>query len=91
MSGAKPEITVLYFAAASTATNKTTEQIPIPSTGLLLSSLSDLLISRYPGTDLAKVLQTSQWSVDAEMVDDPGLVTLKGDEEVAVIPPVSGG
>lgn len=84
-------ITILYFAAASTATGKTTEQIPIPSSGLPLSSLSSHLASRYPNTGLDKVLQTSQWSVNEEMVDDPASVTLTGGEEVAVIPPVSGG
>ncbi|KXN91735.1 Molybdopterin synthase sulfur carrier subunit [Leucoagaricus sp. SymC.cos] len=84
-------ITLLYFAAASTATGKTIEQIPIPSSGLPLSSLSDHLASLYPSTNLAKVLQTSQWSVNEEMVDEPSSVTLKGGEEVAVIPPVSGG
>jgi molybdopterin converting factor subunit 1 len=85
----QPSITILYFAAVSTATGKTTEQIPIPSSGLPLSSLSSHLASRY--TDLEKVLNTSQWSVNEEMVDDPSSVTLRGGEEVAVIPPVSGG
>lgn len=91
MSTNQRHITVLYFAGASTATKKTTEQIPVPDTGLTLPSLKNLLISQYPGTDLEKVLQSSQWSVDAEMVDDPISVTLRGGEEVAVIPPVSGG
>ncbi|TFK40307.1 hypothetical protein BDQ12DRAFT_680707 [Crucibulum laeve] len=84
-------ITVLYFAAASTATGLTEEIVLIPSNGLPLSSLGDLLISRHLGTDLANVLQSSQWSVDAEMVDEPDSVVLKGGEEVAVICPVSGG
>jgi len=91
MSASQRHITVLYFAGASTATKKTTEQISIPDTGLTLPSLNDLLISRYPNTDLEKVLRSSQWSVDAEMVDEPNSVTFKGGEEVAVIPPVSGG
>ncbi|KAL0954781.1 hypothetical protein HGRIS_003731 [Hohenbuehelia grisea] len=85
------EITVLYFAAASTATQKTTEQIRIPDNGLRLSELGNLLISQYPETNLRDVLQSSQWSVDAEMVDDLDSVVLKGGEEVAVICPVSGG
>jgi len=91
MSASQRHITVLYFAGASTATKKTTEQIPVPETGLTLSSLSNLLISQYANTDLEKVLRSSQWSIDAEMVDDPNSVTLRGGEEVAVIPPVSGG
>ncbi len=91
MSTGKRHITVLYFAGASTATKKTTEQISIPDKGLSLPSLKDLLISQYPNTDLEKVLRSSRWSIDAEMIDDPNPVTLKGGEEVAIIPPVSGG
>lgn len=86
------EITVLYFAAASTATGLTSERIPIASEeGLPLTSLPELLVSRHPNTSLDRILATSQWSVDEEMVDDPSEIVLKGGEEVAVICPVSGG
>ena len=87
------EITILYFAAASTATGLTSERIPLPPTTdpFTLSSLPSLLVSRHPNTPLDKVLEGSQWSVDAEMVDDISKVVLKGGEEVAVICPVSGG
>lgn len=91
MSESSRSITVLYFAAASTATNLTTEIVSIPDGSFFLSSLSGLLVSRHPNTALRKVLEGSQWSVDAEMVDDPETVELKGGEEVAVICPVSGG
>ncbi|EKM78741.1 hypothetical protein AGABI1DRAFT_114344 [Agaricus bisporus var. burnettii JB137-S8] len=85
-------ITILYFASASTATGKSTETLSIPSTGLPLPSLPTLLHSLYPNnTTLIKVLNSSQWSVDEEMIDDPSSVILRGGEEVAVIPPVSGG
>jgi molybdopterin converting factor small subunit len=91
----QPEITVLYFAAASTATGLTSQTIslPLPSSTehFHLSSLGDLLVSLHPNKGLDKILQSSQWSVDAEMVDDPWEVVLKGGEEVAVICPVSGG
>lgn len=91
-SGAPPSITILYFAAASTATGQTVETLTLPSSGPLpLSSLSELLVARYPKTGLDKILKSSQWSVDAEMVDDPSSVFLNGGEEVAVICPVSGG
>jgi molybdopterin synthase sulfur carrier subunit len=91
----QPEIVVLYFAAASTATGLTEERIPIPSLAetpsqFRLSSLPKILISRHPSA-LEKVLQTSQWSVNAEMVGSPEEVVLKGGEEVAIICPVSGG
>lgn len=88
----RPTITVLYFAAASTATGLTVEEVPLPSNeSLPLTSLSALLIARYPGKGLDKILASSQWSVDEEMVDEPEKIVLKGGEEVAVICPVSGG
>jgi len=84
-------ITILYFAAASTETGCSDEHIALPSVPFPLSSLSSLLTSRYPNTNLEKVLERSRWSVDAEMVDDPDTISLKGGEEIAVICPVSGG
>ncbi|KAG6917006.1 hypothetical protein DXG01_004271 [Tephrocybe rancida] len=86
-----PEITVLYFAAASTATNLTEETVPLPSDNFPLSLLAALLTARHPDSRLGKVLEGSQWSVDAEMVDDLEATILSGGEEVAVICPVSGG
>ncbi|KAI0064788.1 hypothetical protein BV25DRAFT_1851778 [Artomyces pyxidatus] len=95
-SESQPEVTLLYFAAASTATGLDFERVPLPaaasgSAPFRLSSLAALLASRHPGTALGKVLEGSRWSVDAEMVDEPDQVVLKGGEEIAVICPVSGG
>ncbi|KAL1674344.1 hypothetical protein EV122DRAFT_293532 [Schizophyllum commune] len=125
----QPHITVLYFAAALTATGLTSETIALPSPSpcaepasstspkehaydegptipeashaplaspctpqaFPLTSLPSLLASRHPGTNLAEILRDSQWSVNAEMVEDPERVALTGGEEVAVICPVSGG
>ena len=56
-----------------------------------MTSLAALLASRHPNTALEQILAGSQWSVDAEMGDDPARVVLQGGEEVAVICPVSGG
>lgn len=85
-------ITVLYFAAASTATGITEEEIILSDNGLKLSDLPKLLVSRHPdATDLAAILFGSQWSVNCDMVDDPATVHLKGGEEVGIICPVSGG
>ncbi|TFK47867.1 hypothetical protein OE88DRAFT_1635801 [Heliocybe sulcata] len=87
-----PEITILYFAGASTATKLTFERLQLPSAEPQpLSSLSTLLVERHPQSGLEAILRTCQWSVDAEMVEDVETVFLKGGEEVAVIPPVSGG
>lgn len=87
-------ITVLYFAAAFTATGIQSESVALPlstADAFPLSALDEFLSKRHAGTNLGAVLKTSQWSVDAEMVEDPVDVLLKGGEEVAVICPVSGG
>jgi len=85
-------ITVLYFAAALSETGVPQEEITIPSDNeFKLSDLQQLLISRYPNSKLDKVLETSRWSVDLEMVDEPNDVKLRGGEEIGVICPVSGG
>lgn len=101
-----PTITVLYFAAASTATGLTVERVPLPlppsepateeefdftTKGFPLNKLADLLSGRHAGTGLDQVLSSSSWAVNEEMVDEPEKVYLKGEEEVAVICPVSGG
>lgn len=84
-------VNVLYFAAASTATGLSSEIVKIPEEGLSLSDLSAVLVALHPGKDLQSVLEASEWSVDAEMVEDSQAVLLRGGEEVAVICPVSGG
>jgi len=86
-------ITVLYFAAASTAAGRADERIQLPTVPFPLAQLAALLSDRYPSTNLGGVLERSQWSVDAEMVpeEEVSKVQLKGGEEVAVICPVSGG
>jgi molybdopterin converting factor small subunit len=86
------QITVLYFAAASTAAGRTSEQIALPDNmPLSLATLGALLGERYARTGMPDILSGSQWSVDAEMVEDVESTILKGGEEVAVICPVSGG
>lgn len=98
-----PTFTVLYFAAASTFTNKTSELLPAP---LPACSLFSELESRYAGiTD--KVLKSCAVTVNLEYVDlDPnsgaslgsdgasmsdGGVIIRAGDEVGIIPPVSGG
>ena len=85
------KITVLYFAAATTALGLTSETFVLPDNGLKLSDFAKLITSRHPNTGIDRVLEQSRWSVDAELIDLPDSVVLRGGEEVAVIPPVSGG
>lgn len=86
-------ITVLYFAAARTALNLSKEHIDLPHYPYSLSSLAKLLIARHAKTELATVLAVAGWSVNETMVptDEIDTLLLYGGEEVAIIPPVSGG
>jgi len=90
-----PHITVLYFAAASTATGLFEQSVALPPTEprFPLASLAALLLSLHPNTGLDQVLESSQWSVNEDMIPESevGSVFLRGGEEVAVICPVSGG
>jgi molybdopterin synthase sulfur carrier subunit len=99
----RPTFTILYFAAASTYTNKTSELLPAPST---VRSLFSTLESRYPGIK-EKVLKSCAVTINLEYVDfddnsnaslvsdrslesDEGPMIQAGDE-VGIIPPVSSG
>lgn len=82
---------MLYFAGARTLVGQSKEEVVLPASGTCsLSGLRDELVTRH-GAGLGKLLSTSRWSVDQTMVDDGDDVVLRGGEEVAVIPPVSGG
>ena len=84
---------ILYFAAASTYTAKTSEHLPAPVEAReLFSKLED----RYPGIkdkvlgSCAVTVNLAYIDVDGDDAPDGGLVIKEGDE-VAIIPPVSSG
>lgn len=82
---------ILYFASASTYTQKQTESLPAP---LPLSTLFDLLEEKYPGIK-EKVLESCSVALDGEYVDfdgdEDGKRVIQPGGEVAIIPPVSSG
>jgi molybdopterin converting factor small subunit len=79
---------ILYFAAASAYTQKNDEALAAP---LNSTELFQALEARYPGIT-AKVLASCAVTVNLDYVDadEKGVVIQEGDE-VAIIPPVSGG
>jgi len=98
-----PTFTILYFAAASTYTSKTSELLPAP---LPVRSLFSTLESRYPGIT-AKVLRSCAVTINLEYVDmdldsnagpafdsasEPkGELIIQAGDELGIIPPVSSG
>ena len=95
--------TILYFAAATSFTRKTSETLPAP---LKVNELFSVLESRYPGFK-KKVLDSCLVTVNLEYVDigteedkldgdkksqeTKVYTTIKEGDEVAIIPPVSSG
>ncbi|RIA92934.1 molybdopterin synthase sulfur carrier subunit-like protein [Glomus cerebriforme] len=86
------EFTVLYFASARDATNVQSEKISLPpqSTSISLENLTILLKRRHE--KLAPILENSLYAINMEYVEnDDQTILVKEGDEVAVIPPVSGG
>ncbi|PKY51857.1 MoaD/ThiS [Rhizophagus irregularis] len=86
------EITILYFATARDATNVSSEKISLPSQSMSMSlkDLTDLLKKRHE--KLVPVLETSLYAINMEYVEcDYQSILVKECDEVAIIPPVSGG
>ena len=84
-------ITVLYFAAAREATEGqiASEQIALPSDKISVAELKRTLAHKH-GKKLAAILETCAVSVAQEYCEsDEDLV--RGGDEVAIIPPISGG
>lgn len=87
------EFTLLYFAAASSFTKKTSEKFQAP---LRTAELFDFLEVKYPGMK-DKILTSCALTVNLEYVDlddavaADSAVVIKPGDEVAIIPPVSSG
>ena len=81
---------ILYFAAASTFTGKTSEHLPAP---VQAGCLFNLFEDKYPGIR-DKVLSSCALTVNLEYVDvaeECADRQIGEGDEVAVIPPVSSG
>jgi len=77
---------VLLFAAARQRVGAGSVELDIelPST---ISDVCEVLVARYP--ELEGLVATSRWAIDQSFVDNSAKV--HGNEEIALIPPVSGG
>jgi molybdopterin converting factor small subunit len=96
MAPSKPladHFSILYFAAASTFTKKTSEHLPAP---VKARDLFAVLEERYPGIK-ERVLGSCAVTVNLEYVDLDGEDAtdldkdIKEGDEVAIFPPVSSG
>ncbi|RKO86431.1 hypothetical protein BDK51DRAFT_44253 [Blyttiomyces helicus] len=83
-------ITVLYFAASKDLAGTGQESLPLPNPVSVPEIVSQIL-SRHSA--LEAILDTAMVAVNLEYVDKEGSdgVLIKAGDEVALIPPVSGG
>jgi molybdopterin converting factor subunit 1 len=79
-------MTLLYFAHARRATGCSSEKIPLTSP-LTATALWDLLVQRHP--ELASLRAVSRLARGDNFL--PADAVLAPTDEIAVIPPVSGG
>ncbi|MFZ9089054.1 MAG: molybdopterin converting factor subunit 1 [Planctomycetaceae bacterium] len=79
-------VTVLFFAAAADIIQRETVQLQLHE-GVTLADLQQQLYSRWP--ELSQRLPTLMWAVN-EQYATPQTILRAGDQ-VACIPPVSGG
>jgi molybdopterin converting factor subunit 1 len=77
---------ILLFAAARQRVGAGAVELDIslPST---VSEIRSALVESYPA--LEGLVSTSRWAIDQSFVDDNA--TVHSNQEVALIPPVSGG
>ena len=83
-----PTVRVLYFAAAREASNTSEESIELPETAGT-SDLISLLVARHP--KLQSVLNSCILALNQEYLSQGQHMMLKDKDEVAIIPPLSGG
>jgi molybdopterin converting factor subunit 1 len=80
------KLKILLFAAARQriGAGSIELEIALPAT---VSELGSALLQRHP--ELEGLIATSRWAIDQTFVDRDAVV--QGNEEIALIPPVSGG
>lgn len=82
------QFSVLYFASAKDASKVESDKFEW-SEGIDSQALKQLLLDRHP--DLTGVLNTVMFAVNMEYMEDNQPWTVQPGDEVAIIPPVSGG
>ncbi|MGN6347489.1 MAG: molybdopterin converting factor subunit 1 [Candidatus Nitrosocosmicus sp.] len=82
----KISISLLYFAFIKDITGVEFDSLELPS-GISVKSLIEIILEKYP--HLSKIINMIQVSVNYKVVDRDTL--LKEGDEVALLPPISGG
>ncbi|MBA2267014.1 MAG: MoaD/ThiS family protein [Nitrosopumilus sp.] len=83
----KIRVTVLYFAQIHETTRKKQEIMEL-STNTSIKDLVSIILTRYPNI---KNIKNVKISVNYHFVNSNSNPILKNDDEVALLPPISGG
>jgi len=83
----KIRVTVLYFAFVHETTRKKKEIMEL-STNTSIKELLSIIRTRYPNI---KNIKNIKISINYRIVDSNSSSVLKNDDEVALLPPISGG
>ncbi len=83
----KIRVTILYFAFIHEITRKK-EEIMELSTNTSIKELISIILTRYPNI---KNIKNIKISVNYRIVNSNSNSILKNDDEVALLPPISGG
>ena len=83
----KIRVTVLYFAQIHETTRKKKEIMEL-STNTSVKDLISIILTRYPNI---KNINNIKISVNYHIVNSTSNSILKNDDEVALLPPISGG
>lgn len=81
------EVTVLFFAKAREIVGKQSTSLHIPTT-VTYDNLRNIIAKEY---SLEAIKNNIILAVNEEYCSEDQIITLKGGEEIAVIPPLSGG
>jgi molybdopterin converting factor subunit 1 len=82
------KVNVLYFAISREVVGKSQEELQLED-GATTHKLLEQLLGAYPG--LQSVMKACVFAVNQEYVAPSQALTLKDGDEVAIIPPLSGG
>lgn len=83
------KVTVLLFAMAREIVDSSSVELELPDGEATSKSLTAALVSEYPA--LSDVMKTAMLAVNRKYVDKDEDIAVRATDEVAVIPPVSGG
>lgn len=83
------KVNVLLFAMARELVDASTVELELPDDEATTSSLTAALLREYPA--LSGVMKTAMLAVNQKYVDRDEDMAISSQDEIAVIPPVSGG